>query len=220
MSEYLTPNDCEKRLLVRLKDGRWASLSNGKKVQADLLDPKFVESAVRLGHLIKIEDQIREIALQTSAFDLLKGHGLAFSFKNLEDLFDRAKFNAILMHFKRFGWEFNPIPSFFDKSIFCFRIGSAYVVIPNNTRNKQLVFLNKAYLQELFRHDSYLLSDEFFDDLKVEHVIWDGFAKILAAMVLNAQISGQDAFDEADKIGPLTLKILKEYFEGKYEHEK
>ena len=52
----LMPKNCEKGLIVKLKDGCWASLSNGKKVQADLLDPKFVESAVRLGHLIKIED--------------------------------------------------------------------------------------------------------------------------------------------------------------------
>ena len=56
MIEYLMPKDCGEGLLVRLKDGRWASLSNGKKIQVDLLDPKFVELAVRLGHLIKIED--------------------------------------------------------------------------------------------------------------------------------------------------------------------
>ena len=56
MTECLTPKDCEEGLLVRLKDGSWRSLFNNKKVQADLLDPKFVELAVRLGHLVKIED--------------------------------------------------------------------------------------------------------------------------------------------------------------------
>ena len=56
MTEYLTPKDCEEGLLVRLKDGKWASLSNGKKVQADILDPKFVELAVKLGHLVRVED--------------------------------------------------------------------------------------------------------------------------------------------------------------------
>jgi hypothetical protein len=56
MIEYLTPKNCEEGLLVRLKEGSWRSLFNNKKVQADLLDPKFVELAVRLGHLIKIED--------------------------------------------------------------------------------------------------------------------------------------------------------------------
>ena len=56
MIEYLMLKDCEKGLLVKMKDGQWASLSNRKKVQSDLLDPKFVELAVRLGHLIKIED--------------------------------------------------------------------------------------------------------------------------------------------------------------------
>ena len=54
---------------------------------------------------------------------------------------------------------------------------------------------------------------------QVEHVLGAGFAKILAAMVLNAQISGQDAFNEADKLGPLTSRILKEYFEGKYDRK-
>ena len=56
MIEYLTPKNCEEGLLVRLKEGSWRSLFNNKKVRADLLDPKFVELAVRLGHLIKIED--------------------------------------------------------------------------------------------------------------------------------------------------------------------
>jgi hypothetical protein len=56
MIEYLMLKDCEKGLLVKMKDGQWASLSNGKKIEAGLLDPKFVELAVRLGHLIKIED--------------------------------------------------------------------------------------------------------------------------------------------------------------------
>ena len=56
MIEYLMLKDCEDGLLVRLKEGSWRSLFNNKKVQADLLDPKFVELAVRLGHLIKIED--------------------------------------------------------------------------------------------------------------------------------------------------------------------
>ena len=56
MIEYLMLKDCEDGLLVKMKDGQWASLSNRKKVQSDLLDPKFVELAVRLGHLIKIED--------------------------------------------------------------------------------------------------------------------------------------------------------------------
>ena len=55
MIGYLMPKDCEEGLLVRLKDGRWASLSNGKKVQSDLLDPKFVELAVKLGRLTKVE---------------------------------------------------------------------------------------------------------------------------------------------------------------------
>ena len=205
--------------------------------------------------------KIREIALQTGAFNWLKGHGLAFSFKNLEDLFDRAKFNAILMHFKRFGWEFNPAPSLSAdlSNLFSFHIGPILVIVPRNVRNEQLVVLNKGYLQETFKHDYYLLSDEFFNDLRkdlsellqsnslqsnpiaeekkpsgkkeenkkarqhldqVEHVLGAGFAKILAAMVLNAQISGQDAFDEADKIGPLTSRILKDYFEGKYDHGK
>ena len=195
--------------------------------------------------------KIREIALETDAFEWLKG--LFFSFKNIEDLFDRAKFNSILMHLNKLGWNFNPIPSFFDKSLFCFRIGPAYVVIPKNTRNKQLVVLNKAYLQEIFKHDGYLLSDEFFEDLRkdlgeplplnllaeekkpcekkeenkevrqhldqVERVLGAEFAEILASMVLNAQISGQDAFNEVNKLGPLTSKILKEYFEGKYDRK-
>ena len=39
----LTPKNCEKGLIVKLKDGHWASLSNGKKVQTDLLEPKFLE---------------------------------------------------------------------------------------------------------------------------------------------------------------------------------
>ena len=55
MIEYLTPKNCEEGLLVRLKEGSWRSLFNNKKVQADLLDPKFVELAVRLGRLTKIE---------------------------------------------------------------------------------------------------------------------------------------------------------------------
>ena len=55
MIEYLMLKDCEKGLLVKMKDGQWASLSNGKKVQSDLLDPKFVELAMRLGRLTKIE---------------------------------------------------------------------------------------------------------------------------------------------------------------------
>lgn len=196
--------------------------------------------------------KIREIALQTGAFNWLKGHGLAFSFKNLEDLFDRAKFNSILVHLKRFGWEFNPTPllSADLSNLFSFHIGPILIIVPRNVRNEQLVVLNKGYLQETFKHDYYLLSDEFFNDLRkdlseslqsnpiaeekkpsgkkeenkkarqhldqVEHVLGVGFAKILAAMVLNAQISGQDAFDEVDKLGPLTSKILKEYFGGKY----
>ena len=52
---YITPRGCEKGLFIKLKDGHWATLSNGKKVQSDLLDPKFVELAVRLGRLTKIE---------------------------------------------------------------------------------------------------------------------------------------------------------------------
>jgi hypothetical protein len=55
MTEYLTPKDCEEGLLVKMKDGQWASLSNGKKVQADLLDPKFIELATRVGRLTKVE---------------------------------------------------------------------------------------------------------------------------------------------------------------------
>jgi hypothetical protein len=55
MIGYLMLKDCEKGLLVKMKDGQWASLSNGKKVQSDLLDPKFVELAMRLGRLTKIE---------------------------------------------------------------------------------------------------------------------------------------------------------------------
>ncbi len=55
MIEYLTPKNCEEGLLVRLKDGSWRSLFNNKKVQADLLDPKFVELAVKQGRLTKIE---------------------------------------------------------------------------------------------------------------------------------------------------------------------
>ena len=51
----LTPKNCEKGLLVRLKDGQWASLSNEKKAQADLLDPKFMELALKQGRLTKIE---------------------------------------------------------------------------------------------------------------------------------------------------------------------
>ena len=51
----LMPKNCEKGLIVKLKDGHWATLSNGKKVQSDLLDPKFVELAMRLGRLTKIE---------------------------------------------------------------------------------------------------------------------------------------------------------------------
>ena len=201
--------------------------------------------------------KIREIALQTGAFNWLKGHGLAFSFKNLEDLFNRAKFNSILVHLKRFGWEFNPTPllSADLSNLFSFHIGPILIIVPRNTSNEQRTVLNKDRLQEIFKHDYYLLSDEFFNDLRkdlseslqsnplqlnpiakekkasskkeenrearrhldqVEHVLGVGFARILAAMVLNAQISGQDAFNEADKLGPLTLKILKEYFGGKY----
>ena len=196
--------------------------------------------------------KIREIALQTGAFNWLKGHGLAFSFKNLEDLFDRAKFNSILVHLKRFDWEFNPTPllSADLSNLFSFHIGPILIIVPRNTSNEQLTVLNKDRLQEIFKHDYYLLSDEFFNDLRkdlgellqlnpiaeekkasskkeenrearrhldqVEHVLGAGFARILAAMVLNAQISGQYAFNEADKLGPLTSKILKEYFGGKY----
>ena len=201
--------------------------------------------------------KIREIALQTGAFNWLKGHGLAFSFKNLEDLFDRAKFNSILVHLKRFGWEFNPTPllSADLSNLFSFHLGPILIIIPRNVRNEQLTVLNKDRLQEIFKHDYYLLSDEFFNDLRkdlseplqlnplqlnpiakekkpsskkeenkkarqhldqVERVLGSGFARILAAMVLNAKISGQDAFDEVDKLGPLTSKILKEYFGGKY----
>ena len=198
--------------------------------------------------------KIREIALQTGAFNWLKGHGLAFSFKNLEDLFDRAKFNSILVHLKRFGWEFNPTPllSADLSNLFSFHIGPILIIVPRNTSNEQLTVLNKDRLQEIFKHDYYLLSDEFFNDLRkdlgellqlnpiaeekkasskkeenrearrhldqVEHVLGAGFARILAAMVLNAKISGQDAFNEANKLGPLTSKILKEYFERKYDY--
>jgi hypothetical protein len=196
--------------------------------------------------------KIREIALQTGAFNWLKGHGLAFSFKNLEDLFDRAKFNSILVHLKRFGWEFDttPLLSADLSNLFSFHIGPILIIVPRNTSNEQLTVLNKDRLQEIFKHDYYLLSDEFFNDLRkdlgellqlnpiaeekkasskkeenrearrhldqVERVLGAGFARILAAMVLNAQISGQYAFNEADKLGPLTSKILKEYFGGKY----
>ena len=199
--------------------------------------------------------KIREIALETGAFTWLEGHGLSFSFKNLEDLFDRAKFNSIRYHLKRFGWELNPAPSLSAEisNLFSFHVGPILLIIPRNIRNEQLIVLNKDYLQEIFRHDYYLLSDEFFNDLRkdlseplqsnpisgekkpcekkkenrevrrhldqVEHVLGAGFAKILAAMVLNAQISGQDAFNEADKLGPLTSRILKEYFEGKYDRK-
>ena len=55
MIGYLMLKDCEKGLLVKMKDGQWATLSNGKKVQSDLLDLKFVELAMRLGRLTKIE---------------------------------------------------------------------------------------------------------------------------------------------------------------------
>ena len=55
MIGYLMLKDCEKGLLVKMKDGQWASLSNGKKIEAGLLDPKFVELAMRLGRLTKIE---------------------------------------------------------------------------------------------------------------------------------------------------------------------
>ena len=55
MTEYLMPKNCEEGLLVRLKDGSWRSLFNNKKVQTDLLDPKFIELATRLGRLTKIE---------------------------------------------------------------------------------------------------------------------------------------------------------------------
>ena len=51
MIEYLMSKDCEEGLLVRLKDGHWASLSNGKKVQTDLLEPKFMELALKQGRL-------------------------------------------------------------------------------------------------------------------------------------------------------------------------
>ncbi len=51
---YITPHGCEKGLLVRLKDSRWATLSTGKKIQTDVLDPKFVELAVKLGRLEEI----------------------------------------------------------------------------------------------------------------------------------------------------------------------
>ena len=51
----LTPKNCEKGLLVRLKDGQWATLSNEKKAQADLLETKFVELAEKQGRLTKIE---------------------------------------------------------------------------------------------------------------------------------------------------------------------
>ena len=54
MTEYLMPKNCEEGLLVRLKDGSWRSLFNNKKVQTDLLDPKFIELATRLGRLTKI----------------------------------------------------------------------------------------------------------------------------------------------------------------------
>ena len=52
---YITPKGCEKGLLVRLKDGQWATLSAGKKAQTDVLDPKFEELAVKLGHLVGVE---------------------------------------------------------------------------------------------------------------------------------------------------------------------
>jgi hypothetical protein len=199
--------------------------------------------------------KIREIALQTGAFNWLKGHGLAFSFKNLEDLFDRAKFNSILVHLKRFGWEFDttPLLSADLSNLFSFHIGPILIIVPRNTSNEQLTVLNKDRLQEIFKHDYYLLSDEFFNDLRkdlseplqlnplqlnpiakekkpsskkeenkkarqhldqVERVLGSGFARILAAMVLNAKISGQDAFDEVDKLRPLVKKALKDYFKA------
>ena len=153
---------------------------------------------------------------------------------------------------KRFGWEFDttPLLSADLSNLFSFHLGPILIIIPRNVRNEQLTVLNKDRLQEIFKHDYYLLSDEFFNDLRkdlgellqlnpiaeekkasskkeenrearrhldqVEHVLGAGFARILAAMVLNAQISGQYAFNEADKLGPLTSKILKEYFGGKY----
>jgi hypothetical protein len=48
---YITPRGCEKGLFIKLKDGHWASLSNGKKVQTDLLEPKFMELALKQGRL-------------------------------------------------------------------------------------------------------------------------------------------------------------------------
>lgn len=47
----LTPKNCEKGLIVKLKDGQWATLSAGKKAKTDVLDPGFVELAVKQGRL-------------------------------------------------------------------------------------------------------------------------------------------------------------------------
>ena len=48
---YITPRGCEKGLFIKLKDGHWATLSAGKKAKTDVLDPGFMELAVKLGHL-------------------------------------------------------------------------------------------------------------------------------------------------------------------------
>ena len=47
----LTPKGCEKGLFIKIKDGQWATLSAGKKAKTDVLDPGFMELAVKLGHL-------------------------------------------------------------------------------------------------------------------------------------------------------------------------
>ena len=52
---YITPKGCEKGLFIKLKDGQWATLSAGKKAKTDVLDPGFMELAVKLGHLVRVE---------------------------------------------------------------------------------------------------------------------------------------------------------------------
>jgi len=56
---YLKPVNCENGLFVKLKDGQWVVLRNGYKVQADSLDPNFVDYAIRIGRLEEVNEAIQ-----------------------------------------------------------------------------------------------------------------------------------------------------------------
>ncbi len=56
--KYVTPQNCDIGIFVKLKDGSWRSLLKGRKVEMGLLDPKFLDLALKIGRLEEINESI------------------------------------------------------------------------------------------------------------------------------------------------------------------